>query len=68
MPSTVIRRFSYRPEVQELEIIFTTGRRYLYSGVPQEAIDEFRAAFSKGIHFNRSIRDHYSFRELDPVS
>jgi hypothetical protein len=68
MPSTVIRRFNYRPEAQELEIIFTTGRRYLYSDVPQEAVEEFRAAFSKGVHFNRYIRDRYTFRELDPVS
>ena len=67
MPSTVIRRFHYRPDSRELEIIFTTGRRYLYSDVPQEAVDDFRAAFSKGVHFNRFIRDRYAFRELDPI-
>jgi hypothetical protein len=67
MPSTVIRRFHYHPDARELEIIFTTGRRYLYSDVPQEAVDEFRAAFSKGVHFNRHIRDRYDCRELDPV-
>jgi len=67
MPSTVIRRFEYRPEAQELEILFVTGRRYLYSQVPQRAADEFRAAFSKGVHFNRYIRDHYECRELDPA-
>ena len=68
MPSTVIRRFNYRPDRGELEVIFTTGRRYLYSGVPQEAVDDFRAAFSKGVHFNRYIRDRYAFRELAPSS
>jgi hypothetical protein len=68
MPSTVIRRFSYRPETRELEIIFTTGRRYLYSDVPAQAVDDFRGAFSKGAHFNRYIRDCYSCRELDPIS
>ena len=67
MPSTVIRRFEYRPEAQELEILFVTGRRYLYSQVPQQAADEFRAAFAKGVHFNRYIRDHYECRELDPA-
>jgi hypothetical protein len=67
MPSTVIRRFEYRPKAQELEILFVTGRRYLYSQVPQQAADDFRAAFSKGVHFNRYIRDHYECRELDPA-
>ena len=64
MPSTVIRRFEYYPERRELEIIFTTGRRYLYAGVPEEAARRFRASFSKGVHFNRHIRNHYSCREL----
>ena len=68
MPSIVIRHFHYRPENQELEIIFTTGRRYLYSEVPQQAVDEFRAAFAKGVHFNRYIRDCYECRELAPLA
>ena len=68
MPSTVIRHFHYRPETRELEIIFTTGRRYLYANVPQEAVNDFRSAFSKGVHFNRYIRDRYACRELDPIS
>jgi hypothetical protein len=68
MPSTVIRRFDYRPDSRELEIIFTTGRRYLYSDVPQHAVDDFRAASSKGVHFNRYIRDRYPYQELEPVA
>ena len=64
MPSTVIRRFYYRPECRELEIIFTTGRRYLYSDVPSSAVEAFKAAFSKGSHFNRHTRDRYACREL----
>jgi hypothetical protein len=64
MPSTVIKRFEYLPESQELVILFTTGRRYLYSGVSEDAVERFRSAFSKGIHFNRYIRDRYPFREL----
>ena len=64
MPSTVIQRFDYRPDTRELVITFTTGRRYLYSQVPEEAVDRFRAAFSKGSHFNRHIRDRYRCHEL----
>lgn len=64
MPSTVIRRFEYRPEARELEIIFTTGRRYLYSDVPEETVRQFRSAYSKGVYFNRHIRDSYHYREV----
>ena len=68
MPSTVIRRFDYRPETRELEILFVTGRRYLYSGVPEEEAQRFRGAFAKGVHFNKYIRDRYPCRELDSIS
>ena len=30
MPSTVIRRFDYSPDAQELTVEFVTGRRYVY--------------------------------------
>ena len=63
MPSTVIRHFSYDPEALELDVLFTTGRRYLYHGVPQAVADEFRAAFSKGRYFNARIRDAYDYTE-----
>jgi len=65
MPSTVIRRFDYRHEASELEILFTTGRRYLYRDVPPEVADAFRAAFSKGRYFNARIRDNYDYTELE---
>jgi len=64
MPSTVIRRFDYSPEREELTVEFVTGRRYLYFGVPLEAAEAMRAAFAKGVYFNRRIRDRYAFREL----
>jgi KTSC domain len=64
MPSTVIRAARYDPDRQVLDILFTTGRRYLYHDVPPEEADRFRAAFSKGRHFNAYIRDHYDFTEV----
>ena len=64
MPSTVIKRFDYRPETRELEVLFVTGRRYLYADVPPEESAAFRSAFAKGVHFNRHIRDRYPCREL----
>jgi hypothetical protein len=68
MPSTVISRFLYVPEARELTIEFVTGRRYLYSDVPAEDVEAFRAAFSKGVHFNRHIRDRFDCRELTPTT
>lgn len=64
MPSTVIKRFDYRPEARELELLFVTGRRYVYSDVPADEVQAFRAAVSKGTYFNRHIRDRYRYREL----
>jgi KTSC domain len=64
MPSTVIRRFVYVPASRELTIEFVTGRRYLYHDVPDNEVQAFRAAFSKGSYFNSNIRDRYEFREL----
>ncbi len=67
MPSTIIRRFDYRRDTRELEVLFTTGRRYVYRDVPPETADAFRAAFSKGRHFNARIRGHYPYKELEPA-
>ena len=64
MPSSVIRAFDYRPDAEELEILFTTGRRYLYRGVPSATVEAFRAAFSKGRFFNARIRDRFPHAEL----
>ena len=64
MPSTIIRAIAYRPETRELEVRLTTGRCYVYRAVPPEAAEAFRAAFSKGRHFNSRIRGQYAFSEL----
>lgn len=64
MPSTVIRSFDYLPDRRELLVEFVTGRRYLYSGVPEEEARAMQAAYAKGIFFNRRIRDRYPVREL----
>ena len=63
MPSTIIQAIAYRPEVRELEVVFTTGRRYLYRDVPPEAAEAFRSARIKGRHFNSRIRGRYDFSE-----
>jgi hypothetical protein len=66
MPSSVIRAAHYDVERRALDILFTTGRRYIYHDVPASEADAFRAAFSKGRYFNAHIRDAYPFTEVGP--
>lgn len=65
MPSTVIRRFAYDPARRALDVEFVSGRRYRYRDVPEEVVERFRAAFSKGRFFNAHIRDIYAFDEAE---
>jgi hypothetical protein len=65
MPSTIIRRFDYRPETRELVVLFTTGRLYVYRDVPPETAEAFRGAFAKGRYFNARIRGRYSYEECE---
>ena len=64
MPSTVIRNYSYDPQTRELKITFVTGRLYVYDDVPQDVVDAFRTAFSRGTFFNQHIRDNFGYREI----
>ena len=66
MPSSVIRRFAYDEMEANLWVEFTTGRKYVYSDVPQEVADAFRGAFAKGVYFNTRIRDSFPYREIAP--
>jgi KTSC domain len=66
MPSSVIKAAYYRIEEEQLDILFTTGRRYLYHRVPPEEAERFAASFSKGRYFNAHIRDHYEYTEVTP--
>jgi len=66
MPSTIIRAFDYRPHERELDVLFTTGRRYVYSHVPPETAEAFRNAFAKGRYFNARIRGRYPYEEREP--
>jgi hypothetical protein len=61
MPSTVIRSFDYVPDEERLRVVFTTGRRYSYHGVPAEVFDAMKLSFAKGEFFNRAIRGRFPF-------
>ena len=65
MTSTAISGAWYLPARKELDLLFTSGRRYRYFGVPPVVAERFSAAMSKGLFFNREIRNHYRCDELD---
>ena len=64
MPSTVIRRFVYDQSAGELWVEFTTGRKYVYSEVPDSVASALCSAFAKGVYFNTRIRDKFPHREV----
>ena len=64
MPSTVIRRFAYRPAEAALDVEFTTGRVYRYFAVPEPVARGLAGARSKGAYFNRAIRDDFRYERL----
>ena len=63
MPSSVIRSFAYSPDTRQLTVEFVTGRRYVYSDVPQDVASALGSAFAKGVYFNSRIRDRFACRE-----
>ena len=77
MPSTVIRSLHYRPETRELEVLFTTGRAYVFHDVPPDVYRGFGfpGADDMGnmFQFKRDFNDYYvksrsveMARELNP--
>ena len=64
MPSAVIRRFAYRPTEAALDVEFTTGRVYRYLAVPERVARGLAESRSKGIYFNRAVRDRFAFERL----
>jgi hypothetical protein len=64
MPSSVISRFIYDPAKRELWIEFVTGRRYIYEDVPEDIAEALGLALSKGIYFNKRIRDRFKCRDV----
>lgn len=61
--SSMISQIDYNAPARELHVTFTSGRTYIYAGVPGEVYFQFCRAPSKGEFFNTLIRDRYAFTE-----
>jgi hypothetical protein len=62
--SKVIRGAWYLPQRRQLDLMFTSGRRYVYSGVPMTVAAGFAEAESKGRFYNAEIRNRFPCREV----
>jgi hypothetical protein len=62
--STVIRGAWYKPRRRQLDLLFTSGRRYVYSEVPMAIASRFAEAESKGRFYNLEIRNRFPCREV----
>ena len=66
MPSSVIRKYFYKPELQILIIVYVSGAVYNYLDVPQVIFDDFRAAFSKG-YLNKKIKPFFKYEKVSDI-
>ena len=59
--SSNISAIGYDADSQTLEVEFTNGAVYSYSGVPSGEYEGFMGADSKGKYLHANIKDRYSF-------
>ncbi|MEF2495020.1 KTSC domain-containing protein [Vibrio mimicus] len=62
--SSAINGIGYSKISEILDIEFSDNTVYRYEGVPEGVWESFKAASSKGRYFNMSIKDKYSFTQL----
>lgn len=60
--SSNVAAYRYNPGKHVFEIRFTSGRVYSFADVPQNIVDEFASADSKGKYFNSAIKNSYTHR------
>jgi hypothetical protein len=62
--STTLASVGHEPGSGVLELEFTNGMVYQYTGVPESVVRELLEAPSRGQYFNFNIRDHYQYRRV----
>jgi hypothetical protein len=62
--SSTITSVEYDDEARELDITFTSGKKYRYFNVPLEIYVELLDAGSKGKFFNDNIKGVFAFVEV----
>jgi hypothetical protein len=64
MPSSVVSAIRYDTARATLRIFFISGTVYDYKNVPEEVFNAMRTSSSRGIYFNRHIKDCYQFEKI----
>lgn len=63
--SSNIKSVGYDEKEKTLEVIFSNGSHYSYSGVDAEAYKSFVGAESIGKHFSTNIKSKYKFKKVN---
>lgn len=66
LDSTILVAAAYDSSSEQLELDLRDGTRYVYSGVALGLYQDLLGAASKGIFFNRYIRNHFPYAKLRP--
>lgn len=62
--SSMIHAVGYDPQTQELEVVFSSGKIYRYSNIPEQIYQQFMAADSKGSYMRSCIIGFYPERKV----
>jgi len=66
--STLLASAHYDSERQHLTVVFRDGGRYRFLHVPSHCYQQLLAAASKGLYFNRNIRNCFPYQRLSHLS
>jgi hypothetical protein len=61
LDSAILAAVAYDDSSKQLELDFSDGTRYVYSGVAATIYRDLLGAVSKGTFFNRYIRNHFPY-------
>ena len=62
--SEMLKLVGYDDKVQILEVVFNTGDRYQYKGVPASEYEGLLSAESIGQYMHKHIIDHYDYERI----
>jgi hypothetical protein len=60
----MLRLVGYDPKLRMLEVVFNTGDRYRYKGVPRSKYEELMNAESIGQYMHRNIIGSYDYERV----
>ena len=63
--SSQIREVAYDAESEKLQIRFTNGSLYEYSGVPKDVYDSLVGAESVGRYFGQAVKWAYPYQRIE---